>query len=71
MPYVTEVPYSTYFLLADEINIFRVVNSPDHCTLLQSDTNSKLGWYAINFTKFSMNKTYYFLKENWHFNIWL
>jgi hypothetical protein len=51
------INYSRYLLLADDIKIFRAINSPNDCNLLQSDIDSVQGWSTANFMKFNISKT--------------
>jgi hypothetical protein len=59
------INYSRYLLFADDIKIFSVIKSPNHCNRLQSDTDSVQGWCTANFMKLNIIKTSYFLlKKN-------
>jgi hypothetical protein len=51
------VAHSRYLLFADDINIYRGVESPQDCTLLQSDKNSIQGWCIANCMKLNITKT--------------
>jgi hypothetical protein len=44
-------------IFADDLNIFRVINSPHDCLLLQSDINSMSDWYIANYKRLNTAKT--------------
>jgi hypothetical protein len=51
------IKHSRFFLIADDIQIFRIVNSTTDYTLLQSDIVSIRGWCAANCMKRKTDKT--------------
>jgi hypothetical protein len=51
------VAHSRYLLFADDIKMYRAVESPQDCTLLQSDINSIQGWCIANCMKLNIVKT--------------
>jgi hypothetical protein len=62
------VAHSKYLLFADDIKIYRAVNSAQDCNLLQSDINSVQGWCTPTCMKLNISKTkdttYILLQEN-------
>jgi hypothetical protein len=54
---VTQFAHSKYLLFADDIKIFRAVDSAQDCYLLQSDINSVQGWCTANCMKLNIGKT--------------
>ena len=51
------IKHSRYLLFADDIKIFRAVNSADDCTLLQADIEHIKAWCAANCMKLNVSKT--------------
>jgi hypothetical protein len=51
------VAHSKFLLFADDIKIFRAVNSPQDCNLLQSDISSVYDWCVANGMKLNIGKT--------------
>jgi len=49
--------YSSYLLTADDVKIFRSINSFDDCVLLQCDIECIQGLCTANFMKFNSCKT--------------
>jgi hypothetical protein len=56
MTYQT-VNHCKFLIFADDLKIFRVINSPHDCLLLQSDINSVNDWCAANSLKINFSKT--------------
>jgi hypothetical protein len=53
----TAIEYSNFLLFADELKIFRAINSADDCILLQSDINCIQDWVSANCMKLNIGKT--------------
>jgi hypothetical protein len=51
------ISYSRYLIFADDIKIYRAINSTKDCTLLQSDTDSVRSWCTDNYMKLNICKT--------------
>jgi hypothetical protein len=51
------IKYSNFLLFADDVKIFRAINSVDDCILLQSDINRIQGWCSDSYTKLNIVKT--------------
>jgi hypothetical protein len=51
------VQYCKILIFADDVKIFRVINSPHDCLLLQSDINSVSDWCITNATRLNTAKT--------------
>jgi hypothetical protein len=51
------IKHSRYLLFADDIKIYRAINSPEDCILLQSDVDSIWGWCAANCMKLNIDKS--------------
>jgi hypothetical protein len=45
---VNSINHCKLFIFADDLKIFRVINSSHDCFLLQSDVNSVSDWCAAN-----------------------
>jgi hypothetical protein len=57
MTYVTQLPIPNIYFFADDIKIFRAVDSLQDCYLLQSDIDSVQGWCTANCMKLNIGKT--------------
>jgi hypothetical protein len=51
------IEYSNFLLFADDVKIFRAINSVDDCILLQSDISRTQGWCSANCMKLNTSKT--------------
>jgi hypothetical protein len=51
------VQYCKILIFADDVKIFRVINSPHDCLLLQSDINSVSDWCFANSMRLNTAKT--------------
>jgi hypothetical protein len=48
--------HANYLLSADDVKIFRAINSVDDCILRQTDIECTRGWCTTNFIKFNTSK---------------
>jgi hypothetical protein len=53
----SSVQYCKLLIFADDVKIFRVINSPHDCLLLQSDINSVSDWCIANSIRLNTAKT--------------
>jgi hypothetical protein len=56
MIYAPKVHFSEFLLFADDLKIFRVIESAEDCKLLQSDIDSVQKWCIENFMKINTLK---------------
>jgi hypothetical protein len=54
---MNSVNYCTLFIFADDLKIFRIINSPHDCLLLQSNVNSVSDWCTANSMRLNIAKT--------------
>jgi hypothetical protein len=49
--------HSKYLLFADDTKFYRLIKSPEDCSLLESGIKSVQGWCTASYTKVSISKT--------------
>jgi hypothetical protein len=50
------INHSNCLLYADDLKVYRAINSPSDCLLLQSDIDCVHGWCSENFMKLNFSK---------------
>jgi Reverse transcriptase (RNA-dependent DNA polymerase) len=53
------ISYSDFLLFADDLKIYKVIQSPSDCLELQNDLNGVLDWCSVNCMDLNINKCFF------------